>query len=109
MENIITYLVNPETISLNMTDAQARRLAEMVDDASVVNCHSESEFLQALPSATIVCTWFFRQEWFALAPRLWLLSTPAAGKDYFSVEWPEGIEHWNGSFHGELMAESAVA
>lgn len=109
METIVIYLVTPEIVTLTMEDHQAVALAARLGDATVINCHSEEEFLVALPKATVVCTWVFKREWFALAPKLWLVSTPAAGKDFFSVVWPEGMEHWNGSFHGEFMAETAVA
>ncbi len=109
METIVIYLVSPGIVTLTMEDHQAVSLAAQLGDATVINCHSEEEFLVALPKATVVCTWVFKQEWFAMAPKLWLVSTPAAGKDFFSVEWPAGMEHWNGSFHGEFMAETAVA
>ncbi len=107
-ENIAIFLQTPQLRSLTMSDRQATRLAALLPHCKVVHCHSEPEFVQALPEAAIALTWIFRQEWFALAPQLRLVSTPAAGKDYFSVEWPAGIEHWNGAFHGRIMAESAV-
>jgi phosphoglycerate dehydrogenase-like enzyme len=94
--------------TLTMTDAQAECLEGLCPGWRVAQCHSEAEFTAALPLATAAVTWVFRQEWFALAPRLKLVATPAAGKDYFAVEWPKGMRHWNGTYHGELMAESAV-
>lgn len=107
--NIVSYLVSPGIRTLTMTDRDASYMESLLDvDAHVVNCHDEPEFLASLPGADIVLTWVFRQEWFSLAPRLRLVSTPAAGKDYFSVQWPEGVDHWNGEFHGEFMAETAV-
>ncbi len=69
---------------------------------------SEDEFLRLLPTATHVVTWTFRQEWFALAPLLVEVSTPAAGKDYFRVSPPRGVSLSYGSFHGAIMGETAA-
>ena len=88
--NIVSYLVSPGIRTLTMTDRDASYLESLLDvDAHVVNCHDEPEFLASLPGADIVLTWVFRQEWFSLAPRLRLVSTPAAGKDYFSVQFSD--------------------
>lgn len=110
MKTLAIFLEHPGLSSLTMSPAQAATLAARLGGGvRVRHCLSEREFLEALPAADWASTWTFRQEWFALAPRLRLVSTPAAGKDYFSVEWPEGVLHWNGGFHGELMGETAVA
>lgn len=108
MDKTLLIYLRHELRSFRMADEQAARLAEMLSGWRVTNAHTEAEFLAALPGAAVVCCWTFRQEWFALAPRLRVVSTPAAGKDYFSVEWPPQVEHWNGGFHGALMAETAV-
>ena len=77
--------------------------------AVITVCHSEAEFIQALPQTEIALTWTFKQEWFALANSLREIFTPAAGKDYFSIKPPEEINVTYGSFHGELMAETVLA
>lgn len=108
MARTLLILLQHELGSFRMDDPQAERLARLLPSWRVVNAHAEAEFLQVLSEATAVCCWTFRQEWFELAPKLRVVSTPAAGKDYFSVQWPPGVEHWNGGFHGALMAETAV-
>lgn len=105
---LVVNLDFPGLVSLTMSARQVMRLAEKLPGWRVVACHSQEELMAALPQATGILTWEFRQEWFSLAPKLKLVATPAAGKDYFSVEWPAHIRHWNGTYHGELMAESAV-
>ena len=75
----------------------------------VLPCRSESDFLAALPRAELAVVWTFRQEWFALAPRLRAVCTPAAGRDYFRVVPPPGVELRYGSFHGAIMGETAAA
>lgn len=108
MTKTLLIFLQHELGSFRMDDPQAKRLAGLLPTWRVVNAHTEAEFLSVLPKAVVVCCWQFRQEWFELAPKLRVVSTPAAGKDYFAVEWPEGMEHWNGGFHGALMAETAV-
>lgn len=73
------------------------------------NCSSEEEFLALLPEASAALVWSFRQEWFSRAPRLRRILTPAAGKDYFKIEPPAGVSLEYGSFHGKIMAETALA
>ena len=93
------------------TDDQVRRfeasLAELAD-GPVRNCRSEAEFTESLPQATAVFVWVFRQEWFALAPRLRHICTPAAGRDYFRIVPPDGVTLHYGSFHGAIMGETAL-
>ena len=108
MKPLLLIFLQHELASFRMEPSQAERLARLVPGWRVQNAQTAEEFLSALPGATAVATWRFRQEWFGLAPSLRVVSTPAAGKDYFSVEWPDGVESWNGSFHGALMAETAV-
>ncbi|HPY90915.1 MAG TPA: NAD(P)-dependent oxidoreductase [Lentisphaeria bacterium] len=52
--------------------------------------------------------WTFKQEWFELAPRLRVLSTPSAGRDYFLVEPPPQVRLMYGAFHGCIIAETVV-
>ncbi len=109
-KTLAVFLEHPGLSSLTMTPSQAVALAKALGPATrVTHCRTQEEFLSTLPLADWVATWTFRQEWFALAPRLRLVSTPAAGTDYFTVEWPEGVLHWNGAFHGEFMGETALA
>ncbi len=91
------------------TDEQVRRFAERVDHSGKVHlCRSEAEFLSLLPEALAVFIWKFKQEWFALAPRLRHICTPAAGQDLFRVVPPPGVTLHYGTFHGAIMAETAL-
>ena len=75
----------------------------------VVRATSERSFLRWLPMATHAIVWNFRKEWFALAPRLRLLATPAAGREFVPESAPDGVTVHFGGFHGEIMAESVAA
>ena len=85
-------------------------LKSMVPRGSrVVRVSSERAFLRELPRATHAIAWNFKKEWFALAPRLRLLATPAAGQEFVPTEGPDGVKVHFGGFHGEIMAESVAA
>ncbi len=75
----------------------------------VVRATTQRAFLRALPSATHAIVWNFQSEWFALAPRLRLLATPAAGQELVPTSGPCGVNVHFGGFHGEIMAESVAA
>ena len=70
---------------------------------------SERAFLKALPSATHAVVWHFKKEWFARAPKLKVLATPAAGREL--VAWrdaPKGVKVHFGSFHGPIISETVL-
>ena len=70
---------------------------------------SEQAFLKALPSATHAVVWHFNKEWFARAPKLKVLATPAAGREL--VAWrdaPKGVKVHFGSFHGPIISETVL-
>lgn len=93
------------------TEEQVRRFEAALPagaDFPVRLCQTEAEFTALLPQATAVFVWTFRQEWFALAPRLRHVCTPAAGRDYFRVDPPEDVTMHYGSFHGAIMGETAL-
>jgi len=78
--------------------------------AKVIEARSERGFLKALSSATHVVTWHFKSEWYARAPRLALVATPAAGRELVAPP-PAGSRcavHYGG-FHGALISESVLA
>ena len=75
----------------------------------VVRVRSEAAFLRQLPRATHALVWNFRPEWFAEAPRLKVLATPAAGQEFVPTQGPKGVRIHFGRFHGQIMSESVAA
>ena len=75
----------------------------------VVRVSGERAFLRELPRATHAVVWRFRSEWFARAPRLRVLATPAAGQELVPTAGPDGVTIHFGGFHGAIMAESVAA
>lgn len=108
IKKISTYLVHEQVAAWHFTEGQADHLRRLLPGSTVQVCGTAEEFSKSLRDVDAVLTWTFRQEWFDEAKRLKILSTPAAGKDYFTVEPPSGLWMMNGQFHGEIIAESVV-
>jgi phosphoglycerate dehydrogenase-like enzyme len=75
----------------------------------VVNASGREDFLQKLPEADWVMTWFFRPEWYERAPRLKAVFTPAAGKDWVIPDPSGRVTSYYGRFHGRIMRETLLA
>ena len=92
-------------------DAEAlRALKGLVPRGSrIVRARTERAFLKTLPQATHAITWHFREEWFAKAPRLKVLATPAAGQEFVPTKGPKGVKIHFGHYHGQIMSESVAA
>jgi phosphoglycerate dehydrogenase-like enzyme len=56
----------------------------------------------------VALTWAFLQEWFALAPHLKRVATPAAGRDFFALSPPPRVKVRYGTHHGPIMAETVI-
>jgi len=76
--------------------------------AGILHARSKDEFIAMLSQAEMAICWFFHQDWFASAPDLRYIVTPAAGLDYFTVDPPAGVEVVNSSFQGTLIAETVL-
>ena len=86
-----------------------RFLRSLVPEGSrVVRARSEEAFLRALPKATHAIVWHFREEWFARAPRLRVLATPSAGREFLPKEGPKGVKVHFGAFHGPIISETVL-
>jgi phosphoglycerate dehydrogenase-like enzyme len=109
MVTIVFWLTHPEVASWNLNEAQVGKLKrELAHKAEIRFCFTQAAFLAALPEAGIAVLWSIKQEWFELAPCLKRLVTPSAGKDHLNAEPPAHIKTEFSSFHGELMAETAL-
>jgi len=90
---------------------QARHVARLRaehPEAKVTWCRNETSFLRALPKAQVALTWAFRQAWFDHAPKLRLILTPAAGRDFFPITPPPQVNVKHGTFHGAIMGETVL-
>lgn len=78
--------------------------------SEVKRVRSERAFIKALKTATHAVTWSFKAEWYALAPRLKVVATPAAGRELVAPP-PQGtgVKVHFGAYHGEIISESVAA
>jgi D-2-hydroxyacid dehydrogenase (NADP+) len=105
---IAVWLTHPTVTAWRFQKHHYERLVAALPHATIHLCTCRDEMLEVLPQTTTAIVWGFKQEWFYLAPQLQRLATPAAGRDYFSVLPPDGVEQWYGSFHGPLIAETVL-
>lgn len=92
----------------SLTEEQADRLASALSPATVRRHTTPDSFAAAMRTSHIAIAWRFAQEWIDHAACLRWIVTPAAGRDYFDVQPPPGVEMIYGEFHGPLMAETVV-
>lgn len=105
----LVYLAWPEPC-FAATAADIRYLKTLLPSGARVRMvRTEKAFLRLLPQAGFVYAWNFREAWFALAPKLKLLSTPAAGRELISQNAPAGVRVHFGGFHGAVIAETVLA
>ena len=102
------YLPHPSTPAFCFSEKERDILLAVFPVAECTLCHTEAEFLAALEKADVACVWNFKREWFTLAPRLRVISTPAAGRENIPNPPPPEITVLHGAFHGKIMAESVL-
>jgi len=108
LKTIVIWLSTPRLGCFDFNSKNHARLVEAFPNDRLVVCKRESEFLSAIGKADAALVWRFEQDWFTLAPKLRVLSTPAAGHENCDVVPPETVALLYGSFHGVLMAETVV-
>jgi len=106
---LVLWVHSKELGSMRLQEHHLRRLREALPEARIVHCSSRQEFLDALPDAEVVSGWLFKQEWLELAPRLRRIISPAAGREHQPARLPAGVTIESCTFHGKIMAETALA
>jgi phosphoglycerate dehydrogenase-like enzyme len=105
---VAIHITHPHVPGWQFEQRHAHQLEQAIPGLQTRICQSEDEIVDALPDAEVAMVWRFRQEWLAHAPKLRLLVTPAAGRDYFTVDFPPTIQLAYGRFHGDIMGETVV-
>lgn len=90
------------------TREQVARWAEQVPELDVVFAETQEAFIRNLSKATYAMTFTFSEAWLPLTYRMKWMATPAAGRELLGARIPDRIRLTHGTFHGELMAETAV-
>lgn len=66
-------------------------------------------FRDKMAEADCILTWVFKPEWYAAAPKLKTLFTPAAGHDWVAADPSGRVKTSYGRFHGRIMRESLLS
>jgi D-2-hydroxyacid dehydrogenase (NADP+) len=104
----IAIYLNSEVSVFRASRLQLDGLAARLPMHTLVPVDSKDELLAALPEADAAVVWSFPGKWYARAPRLRHVFTPAAGRDRIQAD-PDGrVALHFGHFHGTLMAESLL-
>jgi len=104
---VLVHLQN-DIPSFGASERQLANLARSLPGVTIVGCASDADFAERLPEADAVVVWRFQSDWYARAPKLRHVFTPAAGKEALEPD-PDGRATLHfGHFHGHLMAESLV-
>ena len=107
-KNILVYLTHPQVEAWNFKSKHKALLESHLPGARIQICLNSKEFKDNLPEADAVLVWFFKESWLANAPKLKLIATPAAGKDWISWQPPENLKISFGGFHGQMISESII-
>ena len=107
-KNILVYLTHSQVDTWNFKSKHKALLKSHLPGARIQVCSNSKEFKDNLPEADAVLVWFFKEAWLANAPRLKLIATPAAGKDWIPWEPPKSLKLSFGGFHGQMISESII-
>jgi D-2-hydroxyacid dehydrogenase (NADP+) len=105
----IPIYLNSEVRVFRASSAQVDALAARLPMHTLVPVASKDDLLAALPQADAAVVWSFPAKWYALAPRLRHVFTPAAGRERIQPSPDGAVQLHFGRFHGTLMAESLLA
>ena len=107
-KNILVYLTHPQVDTWNFKPKHKALLESHLPGAEVQVCSNSKEFKDNLFEADAVLVWFFKEAWLANAPKLKLIATPAAGKDWIPWQPPKNLKLSFGGFHGQIISESII-
>ena len=105
--NILIYLTN-NISHFSVTSEQVESLRKKMPSHTIFHAANEDSFLSLLPDAEAIVIWSISHEHLKLASCLKIIATPAAGREAFLNLPIHNLKIIHGSFHGELMAETAL-
>lgn len=106
-----TLLIHLEDKHIDSFRAKERHLSVLREAFPTLNleqAHSQKDFLERLPEVHFVWTWYFEAEWYAQAPSLKAVFTPAAGKEWVQSDPSGKVPVHYGSYHGRIIAETMI-
>lgn len=108
MSDTLHIYLNSADSEFNFVSSDFVEFGSVHPETELIFLKSEEDLVEALPNITQLDTWYFDQNWFALAPKLRHLFTPAAGRETVASDDSKKVRTHYGTFHGTMMAESAL-
>jgi phosphoglycerate dehydrogenase-like enzyme len=106
--HISIWLNQPDIIAYSINEKQKSKLKKELPNCTVSLHENSNSFKDDLKNADIAIAWVFNQSWFKIASKLKWIATPTAGRDFFSVDPPQGITVTFSAFHGKIIAETVL-
>lgn len=106
--NLLIHLHN-SVDAFSLKPRHVDLLREILPDTRITVATGNSDFLEKLPGADCALAWVFKSDWYAVAPNLKALFTPAAGHDWVAEDPTGRVKTFYGSFHGRIMRESLLS
>lgn len=97
-----------ELLTFSPQPEQLARFRELCPAHELELALDEAQFLRRLDAAEAALVWRFEAAWYALAPRLRFVATPAAGREQLAPDPSGRVRSVHGHFHGKIMAESLL-
>ncbi|MDK9717859.1 MAG: D-2-hydroxyacid dehydrogenase [Trichlorobacter sp.] len=107
--NLLINLQNKSVAAFSGAERHIRYIQEALPGCTITVAEGKTEFLEKLPAAEVALVWSFKPEWYALAPKLKAVFTPAAGHDWVAEDPTGRVQTFYGSFHGRIMRESLLS
>jgi phosphoglycerate dehydrogenase-like enzyme len=98
-----------EVDAFSIKPRHMERIREAFPGIRLIEAAGRDDFKARLRDAVWLMTWVFRTEWYAKAPKLEAVFTPAAGHDWAPPDPSGRVKNFYGHFHGRIMRESLLA
>jgi hypothetical protein len=105
---VLVWLTLRGVAEFSATEAQVAEWQARLPELEFLRVTTQEDFIRNLSRATYIMTYRFCEAWLALTYRAKWISTPAAGRELLGEKFPERLKVTFGTFHGAIMAESAV-
>jgi phosphoglycerate dehydrogenase-like enzyme len=106
--NLLIHLHN-SVDAFSLKTRHVDQIREALPNARITVAEDNSDFMEKLPEAECALVWAFKPDWYGKAPKLKVLFTPAAGRDWVAPDPSGRVRTFYGSFHGRIMRESLLS
>lgn len=108
INNLLIHLQN-KVDAFSFKPRHLEQLRKALPDTPITVASDHRDFTALLPKADCALVWSFKAEWYNSAPKLKMLFTPAAGRDWVAEDPSRRVKTFYGSFHGRIMRESLLS